>query len=43
MSPSRATKRKSERITFAVPVLGRVGTTNVAITDLSVYGAGVQH
>ncbi|HEY5609609.1 MAG TPA: hypothetical protein VIL97_00265 [Thermoanaerobaculia bacterium] len=36
-------KRKSERIAFGVPIWGRVGLTNVAITDLSVFGAGVHH
>jgi len=41
--PTQSTKRKSERISFAVPILGRVGHTSVAITDLGVFGAGVHH
>jgi hypothetical protein len=40
---SRPNRRRLQRIQLATPLVGRVGATEVAITDLSLSGAGVTH
>lgn len=40
---SRPNRRRLQRIQLAAPLAGRVGATEVSVTDLSLSGAGVTH
>ncbi|MFN2441685.1 MAG: PilZ domain-containing protein [Thermoanaerobaculia bacterium] len=42
-SASRPNRRRVQRINLAAPLAGRVGGTEVSVTDLSLTGAGVTH
>src|SRR5688572_25363743 len=43
MATLRANTRRVERLRLAYPLVGRLGSVNVAITDLSLYGARIEH
>lgn len=40
---SRPNRRRLQRIQLATPLAGKVGATEVSVTDLSLSGAGVTH
>jgi hypothetical protein len=42
-SVSRPNRRRLQRIQLATPLAGRVGSSEVAVTDLSLSGAGMTH